>query len=161
MNLTRRQRLAATINFFMIVITPHPTEELILIHEQKKLIASMYAPGKIVYAHTPLWIDTEFESVEQAKKEITTVIIETPEYDENEECIVCPVKINTVDGKVLESKLVFIHGRNVAVINVEDGTFPLTLKIFRLGECNSPKPGVYELSSVVWKKTSSKTVPSS
>ena len=36
-----------------------------------------------------------------------------------------------------------------------DSTFPLPVKIFRLGECTSPKPGVYELSSTVWKKTTS------
>ena len=78
---------------------------------------------------------------------------------ENQKNIICPVKIETVGGKVLESKLDFIichcEEQSDVAIHVNDGTFPLCLKIFRLGECTSTKPGVYELSSVVWKKLTS------
>ena len=143
----------------MIVIIPHPTEELILIREQKKMISDIFEKGKIIYAHLPLWIPTAFETVEQAKNEIDGITINTPQYDENKECIVCPVEIKTKDGKVLESKLDFIHGlpRHYAkqsdeAINTNEKVFPLAVKIFRLGICTSPKPDVFELSSSVWKK---------
>ena len=54
----------------MTVIIPHPTEELVLIRAQKKLIKELFEPGKIIYAHTPLWIPVDFESVEEAKQKI-------------------------------------------------------------------------------------------
>ena len=137
----------------MIVIIPHPTEELVLIQTQKKLIAQVFEKGKIIYAHAPLWIPTNFETVEQAKKEIKSVTVLAPAYDENKEDLICPVRITINNGKVLESRLDFIHGgRNDAAIQFNESTFPLSLKIFRLGICTSPKPGVYELSSSVWKK---------
>ena len=158
----------------MIVITPHPTEELRLIKYQKELVRCLFTPGALVYAHQPLWIPANFESVEQAKKEIKSVNVSAPEYDEERESFICPVKIETVGGTCLESKLDFIHGlphrsaprndgtfsapRNdchcerSAAIHINKDLFPLPLKIFRLGECTSPSPGFYELSNVVWKK---------
>ncbi|MBO4532332.1 MAG: hypothetical protein J5726_01350 [Treponema sp.] len=149
----------------MIVITPHPTEELKLIKYQKELIRRLFTPGALIYAHQPLWIPAQFESIEQAKKEIKSVTVLAPEYDENGEGVFCPVRIQTVGGECLESKLDYIHGlprfaRNdehchcerSAAIHTNEDLFPLPLKIFRLGECTSPSPNVYELSSTVWKK---------
>lgn len=139
----------------MIVIALHPTEELRLIKLQKELVKEFFVPGGLVHAHQPLWIETGFESVEQAKKEITNVTILAPQYDEVEGCVVCPVKIQVANGKELESRLDFICGlpRRFVPYNEKD-IFPLALKIFRLGECTSPSPGVYELCNVVWKKLS-------
>ena len=137
----------------MIVITPHPTEELRLIKYQKELVRCLFTPGALVYAHQPLWIPANFESVEQAKKEIKSVNVSAPEYDEERESFICPVKIETVGGTCLESKLDFIHGLpRRSAIHINKDLFPLPLKIFRLGECTSPSPGFYELSNVVWKK---------
>ncbi len=141
----------------MVVIVPHPTEELRLIKYQKELIRSLFTPGALIYAHQPLWITTTFESVEQAKKEIKSVTVLAPESDENAEGIFCPVKIETLGGDCLESKLDFICGlprfaRNDTAIHTNEDLFPLSLKIFRLGECTSPSPNIYELSNVVWKK---------
>ena len=137
----------------MIVIVPHPTEELILIRAQKKLIAQLFQAKKLIYAHTPLWIETLFADVEQAKKEITGVTVLAPEYEDAEKCIVCPVVIQSESGKT-RIKLRFIEGKELPQqIDAGDcGEFPLALKIFRLGECTCPKPGVYELSNCVWKK---------
>ena len=159
----------------MVVIVPHPTEELRLIKYQKELIRSLFTPGALIYAHQPLWITTTFESVEQAKKEIKSVTVLAPEYEENGEGVFCPVKIETLGGDCLESRLNFIcglprrltaprndersvtpcHCERSAAIHTNEDIFPLSLKIFRLGECTSPSPNVYELSSTVWKKTSS------
>ena len=144
----------------MVVITPHPTEELKLIKYQKELIRRLFTSGTLIYAHQPLWIPTDFESVDQAKKEIKSVTVLASEYDEKKECIICPVKIETAGGEYLESKLDFIHGLPHYVVpepvegRNDDNIFPLPLKIFRLGECTSPSPNVYELSSTVWKKLS-------
>ena len=141
----------------MVVIVPHPTEELRLIKYQKELIRSLFTPGALIYAHQPLWITTTFESVEQAKKEIKSVTVLAPEYEENGEGVFCPVKIETLGGDCLDSRLDFICGlprfaRNDTAIHTNEDIFPLSLKIFRLGECTSPSPNVYELSSTVWKK---------
>ncbi|MBR5400440.1 MAG: hypothetical protein IK102_01405 [Treponema sp.] len=139
----------------VIVIALHPTEELRLIKLQKELVKEFFVPGGLVHAHQPLWIETGFESVDQAKKEIKSVSILAPEYED--EWVVCPVKIEKVDGSVFEGKLNFIDGlpHRSAPSNDEGAqTFPLALKIFRLGECTSPSPGVYELCNVVWKKLS-------
>ena len=158
----------------MIVIVPHRDLELKLINAQKKLIKEIFKGDNEItpYAAMPLWIPVDFKTVEEAKAEITKVTVLAPKYDEDEECFVCPVKIECVGVDVLESKLDFIHGlprrcaprndtgpschceRSVA-IQAYDETFPLSLKIFRLGECTSPKPGVYELASTVWKKLTS------
>ena len=139
----------------MIVLTPHPTEELKLIKYQKELVRRLFTPGALIYAHQPLWIPANFESVEQAKKEIKSVTISAPEYDEERECYICPVKIETVGGTCLESKLDFIHELpRRSAIHINKDLFPLPLKIFRLGECTSPSPGFYELKNTVWKKLS-------
>ena len=147
----------------MIVIVPHRDLELKLINAQKKLIKEIFKGdnGITPYAAMPLWIPVDFKTVEQAKGEITKVTVLAPEYDD-EGCLVCPVKIECAGGDVLESKLDFVRGlprhyapRNDVAIQAYDETFPLSLKIFRLGECTSPKSGVYELASTVWKKLTS------
>ena len=143
----------------MIVIVPHRDLELKLITAQKKIIKEIYDCNieMIPYAVMPLWIQTDFESVDDAKKEITHVSILAPEYDDEQKGLVCPVEIKTVDG-IVKSKLNFISGLPHFVVpepvegRNDDKTFPRPVKIFRLGECTSPKPGVYELSSTVWKK---------
>ena len=146
----------------MIVIVPHRDLELKLITAQKKIIKEIYDCNieMIPYAVMPLWIQTDFESVDDAKKEITHVSILAPEYDDEQKGLVCPVKIEKKNGNIFESELNFISGlprhceeRSDVAIQAYDDTFPLPVKIFRLGECTSPKPGVYELSSPVWKKT--------
>ena len=158
----------------MIVIVPHRDLELKLINAQKKIIKEIFDFNNdvIPYASMPLWIPTEFETVDEAKNAITKVTVLSPKYDEKKEGFFCPVQIETNDGNILESKLNFIHGlprsarndahwprhceeHSDAAIHFDEGTFPLSLKIFRLGECTSPKSGLFELSSPVWKKLTS------
>ena len=141
----------------MIVIVPHRDLELKLINAQKKIIKENFDYDKkiIPYAAMPLWIPTNFATVEDAKNAITKVTVMAPEFDINKEGIFCPVQISTNNGNILESKLNFITGlprRSAPRNDIGDDTFPLPVKIFRLGECTSPKPGVYELSSTIWKK---------
>ena len=139
----------------MIVIVPHRDLELKLINAQKKIIKEIFDFNNdvIPYASMPLWIPTEFETVDEAKNTISKVTVMAPEYDENKEVLFCPVQIETGGGTILKSKFDFIrHCERSAAIHFDEEIFPLSLKIFRLGECTSPKPGVYELSSPVWKK---------
>ena len=137
----------------MIVIIPHQDIELKLIQAQKKIIAQL-ADNKdiIVYPAMPLWINTKFESVEDAKNQIKKATILNPEFDDVEKLLICPVEIETADG-ILKSKLNFVNGLSRCAL--KDEVFPLEVKIFRLGEASSSKPGVYELSNTKWVKLTS------
>ena len=144
----------------MIVIVPHPDLELKLINAQKKIIRQIFDINNqiIPYSAMPLWIHTNFESVQQAKAKITGITILAPEYDVQKGCLVCPVEIKIDDG-IINSRLDFIYGvprhceeRNDVAIHIDDSPFPLPVKIFRLGECTSSKPGVFELSNTKWVK---------
>ncbi len=143
----------------MIVIAPHSDLELKLINAQKKIIRQIFDNNnqEIPYSAMPLWIQTNFESVQQAKQKIADITILAPEYDVQKGCLVCPVEIKTYDG-IVNSSLDFIHlrrhceERSDVAIHIADTTFPLPVKIFRLGECTSSKPGVFELSNTKWVK---------
>ena len=152
----------------MIVISLHPTEELKLIKYQKELVRCLFSPGALIYAHQPLWIPTTFTSVQEAKDNITGVTLTGLEYDEKSKMIVCigevalrePHGPQKKSGSLSLSKghskfpLLHLEGDipNVQAVLQDTQLFPLPLKIFRLGECTSPSPGVYELKNVVWKK---------
>ena len=131
----------------MVVLSPHPTEELKLIKYQKELIRRLFTPGTIVYAHQPLWIPVDFESVQEAKEKITGVTLTGVEYDEKNKIVMCV-------GEGVKFPLIHIEGDipNVQAALADTSLFPLPLKIFRLGECTSPSPNVYELKNIVWKK---------
>ena len=131
----------------MVVLSPHPTEELKLIKYQKELIRRLFTPGTIVYAHQPLWIPVDFESVQEAKEKITGVTLTGVEYEEKNKIVMCV-------GEGVKFPLIHIEGDipNVQAALADTSLFPLPLKIFRLGECTSPSPNVYELKNIVWKK---------
>lgn len=130
-----------------IVIALHPTEELRLIKYQKELVRRLFTPGVLIYAHQPLWIPVDFESLQEAKESIMGVTLTGVEYDEKNKMVVCV-------GEGVKFPLIHIKGDtpNVQAALQDAPLFPLPLKIFRLGECTSPSPNVYELSNVVWKK---------
>ena len=96
----------------MIVIAPHQDLELKLINAQKKIIRQIFDINNqiISYSAMPLWIRTEFESVQQAKEKIMGITILAPEYAVQKGCLVCPVEIKTDDG-IVNSSLDFIHLR--------------------------------------------------
>ena len=139
----------------MIVIVPHPTEELLLIHEQKKLISKLFTKNQIIYSHIPLWIPTDFETIDQAKNQIKKITLLAPQNNPKEKCIICPVHIET-QVNIIKSALRFIECpdslQHDLSFSEEQEIFPLNLKIFRLGECESPSPNVCELKNTVWKK---------
>ena len=146
----------------MIVVAPHPTEELKLIKYQKALIKKLFVPGVIIYAHQPLWIETDFTSVQEAKESITGVTLTGVEYDESSGIITGKVmidpRVKPEDDKKIITKQPLIHIKgtipNIQSVLQDTSLFPLPLKIFRLGECTCPSPGVYELKNTVWKKLS-------
>ena len=144
----------------MIVIAPHSDLELKLINAQKKIIRQIFDNNnqEIPYSAMPLWIHTNFESVQQAKEKIMGITILAPEYAVQKGSLVCAVEIKTNDG-IINSRLDFIYSvprhceeRSDVAIHITDPTFPLPVKIFRLGECTSSKPGVFELSNTKWVK---------
>ena len=126
---------------------------------KKKIIKQIFDYDKkiIPYAAMPLWIPTEFTTIEEAKNTISKVTVMAPEYDENKEGLFCHVQIETAGENVFESKLDFIPGlprfarndddgttplrhceeRSDVAIHLDESTFPLSLKIFRLGECTA------------------------
>ncbi len=138
------------------VIVPHPTEELKLIKYQKELVRRLFTPGTLVYAHQPLWIPVDFKSVQEAKEKITGVTLTGVEYDEKNKMVMCVGEVALRQAQGPQFILPFIHLEgdipNVQAVLQDASLFPLSLKIFRLGECTSPSPNVYELSNVVWKK---------
>ena len=142
-----------------IAVAPHPTEELKLIKYQKELVRRLFTPGTLVYAHQPLWIPTNFTSVQEAKEKITGINLTGMEYDEKNKMVVCVGEVALREPQGPQFILPFIHLEgdipNVQAVLQDTQLFPLPLKIFRLGECTSPSPNVYELSNVVWKKLSS------
>ena len=142
-----------------IAVAPHPTEELKLIKYQKELVRRLFTPGTLVYAHQPLWIPTNFTSVQEAKEKITGITLTGMEYDEKNKMVVCVGEVALREPQGPQFILPFIHLEgdipNVQAVLQDTQLFPLPLKIFRLGECTSPSPNVYELSNVVWKKLSS------
>lgn len=145
-----------------IVLVPHRDLELKLIRQQKAFIKQFFCKENLMYACIPLWIPVNFNNVDEAKKEIIKVTVQTLDFDEEEKLFFCPVKIETKNAEQL-CKLPFVKllNDNTSLIkelwnkdqsNFNDDFFPLDIKIFRLGICTSPKPGIYELSSPVWKK---------
>ncbi len=78
----------------MIVIAPHPTEELRLINYQKELVRRLFTPGALIYAHQPLWFPVDFASVQEAKECITGVTLTGVEYDVDAGVINVLVKID-------------------------------------------------------------------
>ena len=146
----------------MIVIAPHPTEELKLIKYQKALIKKLFVPDVIIYAHQPLWIETDFTSVQEAKESITGVTLTGIEYDEKNKRIVVLGEVALRQAQEPHAEqmqktwfpLIHTEGNIPDIQSVLQDTslFPIHLKIFRLGECSSPSPEIYELSSTVWKK---------
>ncbi len=146
----------------MVVIKLHPTEELKLINCQKELVRRLFTPGALIYAHQPLWFPVDFASVQEAKECITGVTLTGVEYDEDAGVINVLVKIDPrgtlrqAQGPHTKLPLLHIEGDipNVQAALKDTPPFPLPLKIFRLGECTSPSPGVYELRNIIWKKLS-------
>ncbi|MCR4899642.1 MAG: hypothetical protein K5907_02375 [Treponema sp.] len=145
-----------------IVIVPHPTEELLLIKLQKKLIRQFFTSDGLIFACQPLWIPSVFETVEAAKAEITQITLQNPEFDSDKNQIFCPVKIQSKNkaDKLCDqtSTLPLVQFENAtapaAPMLKKEELFPLSLKIFRLGESSSPCNGLHELTAAVWKKLS-------
>lgn len=85
----------------MVVIIPHPTEELKLIKFQKELIKLLNFEGKVYYAHQPVWFELPEEFSADSKtdlknigKHINQITVFSPEYHKDD--VVIPIMINEV-----------------------------------------------------------------
>ncbi|MCR5189273.1 MAG: hypothetical protein K6C97_10085 [Treponema sp.] len=141
----------------MLVVIPHPTEELKLIRFQKELIKEVNQGGCILYAHQPLWIELEDfsagskEELKKLSKEISSISFSSLEMDDED------VFLNTeVDfqGKKFLYQLPLLHlykGKMPSVLSnkkcpVEE------LKIFRLGIPYQYSETSKSLDDFVWHK---------
>lgn len=153
----------------MVVIIPHPTEELKLIKLQKKLIQNLFSNDLIIYRQIPLLIELPFEEIQQIKNTISSVVISQPVYNCKTNQITCPAEI-TVENTTLHSELALLNikfnntnenGQSESfnsqkflqcLQNEKDSQFPMSLSIFKLALCSKPQKGMYQISSVCWKK---------
>ena len=104
----------------MVVIIPHPTEELIFAKLQKQLISELFEDGRIMYAVKPLWIEvnTVVEPVETtAEHELSEVCgilskIELGDFEISEGSIFIPVTITTETAQ---------HNSKLTLVNLHSG----------------------------------------
>ena len=153
----------------MVVIIPHPTEELKLIKLQKKLIQNLFSNDLLIYRQIPLLIELPFEEIPQIKNSISELIISQPVFKAQTNQISCPVEI-TAGNTTLHSELTLLNLKfnNTdkkwqsessisekllqSLQNEKDSQFPMSLSIFKFALCSKPQKGMYQISSVCWKK---------
>lgn len=144
----------------MIVIIPHPTEELKLIKLQKQLISALNKNGTVYYSSTPLCIDLQACSPElpvkpqlkTAADSITDISFLRLIADKD---ISIEVTINTKEG-TLQKTLPFLkHYKGPVVLQADIDAFILPfkeLRIFRIAKKNLPSPVSSAIADSVWKK---------
>jgi len=143
----------------MMVVIPHPTEELKLIKLQKSLIADLNTAATIYVASIPLWIDFPFSDSESyTKNELKTITKSIKEitlgelqYSSNE--VYIPVSIKT-DAAEIKTKLSFLKLYKGAdsnpALNFEQPV--KKIKIFRLGIPEDLSTNSKAIKDFVWCK---------
>lgn len=109
----------------MVVIIPHPTEELKLINFQKKLIEQFNSDdGKTIwYAHTPMWFfvpKIDYASTSELKdfiKQIEKIWAERPFFSDSNNEVIMPILLKT-KKETLKIEFPLIH--KLKSINTED-----------------------------------------
>lgn len=144
----------------MIVIIPHPAEELKLIKFQKQLISLLNKNGTVYYPALPMWIDfqetTEALPVKQQLKSAAESIkqISFSKLIASKDIFI-EIKIET-DAKVFCTKLCILRyykGNEATQADIETATLPfLQLKIFRTAKKNLLSPVTCTTADSVWKK---------
>lgn len=149
----------------MVVIIPHPTEELKLINFQKELISDFFSEDRIIYSSYPLWIELpDFFEVQnpdiQSLKNLANSIIEVTlgELEITQDIIQVPVYIKTTEN-LFTSKLtlVILHSgnsfseRDLELCRQKNQPVNL-LKIFRLGVMQEDGPHAKSISKSIWCK---------
>lgn len=149
----------------MLVIIPHPTEELKLIKFCKELISVFSKDDSFFYRTIPLWIklDNPFFSVENDLKtiadKITSISLSKPDIKGNE--VFCPVCVEYNNHQIITNLSLLKFSQEI----IDDKTklnllkklaaseiFPMQLKIFRIGYSVEVSSNSQAISSSVWKK---------
>lgn len=139
----------------MIVIIPHPTEELKLIHFQKELINLYNSDDVILYSSQVLWIEMENfsaetkENLKSISKDIKKVTLSS--LLEDDDSLFIKVEIEYQDKKLISRMpLLKLYRGKLPPINKK---CPVeNLKIFRLGIPSVYEKNVKSLSDFVWHK---------
>lgn len=144
----------------MVVIIPHPTEELKLIKFQKELIRQLNTDSKVYYAHQTLWLKLSENFSASTKSElkaigqsISQINFFPPEYQNDD--VVIPVMI---DGTKFFLPLVHLYKKN-GNKGPESNSLPSlpscpvsSLKIFRIAISEQLSENSQVLTDSVWIK---------
>ena len=154
----------------MIVITPHQDDELKIINIQNKVLQAL-KPFHIYIETNPLWPILEVTSCEDIKKlkelgkTIKEISIPSLYFEHNIVMIKCIIK---KEGKVQDCSFPiaspYLEKNNEKELNlneeeinkelkkIAEETLPLSLKIFKIGNTNSPTNNSICLSNFCWVK---------
>ena len=147
----------------MLVLIPHPAEELKLINYQKEIISLLYSEKSIIYSAAPFWIEvpevltnTADTNLKALANTIDEVILNDAEVFPDR--IDLPVTIKS-SGKYFNSKLtlVILHKgqefSDKAIQLLSQKNQPVkALKVFRLGIVQNEGPHAKSISKSVWCK---------
>lgn len=143
----------------MIVIIPHPSEELKLIKYQKELISKLNKSGQIYYAVTPIYIELSQDySLYSTTKELKNIANQISKVEllklEVKEHIYIEVLIR-INEKDIKISVPFLRLYRTTEINnkVDFPELPVKeLKIFRVAKKNLLSPVSSSIADSVWKK---------
>lgn len=143
----------------MIVIIPHPTEELKIIRLQKALLQKLNTSGNIFYAISPLWLElpqnycgTTKDDLKLVASKITSISTGRLSFFESK--VVLTVLLN-MDNETLELKLPLLqlYKGNADNLSFSDYEVPVKeLKVFRVGNATLLSPVSKAITEFVWKK---------
>ena len=148
----------------MLVIIPHPTEELKLINYQKNLLSLLNTNGNIYYQQHPLWIelDRAFQAedkhnLKEFSKQLKEIKLFQPE--EKNKNIVIPIKytilFNNSESEIIsELPFLYLYKKNSSEnISVPLPSLPVTqLKIYRLAIAEKTSSVSAEIQEFIWVK---------
>ena len=153
----------------MTVIIPHPDDQLKIVKYQKDLLTQLIA-GSIqgessgpCFRKPPVWIPLPSQFASSSKEELKRIDINRVEIHAPEVCsgrLVSKVVIETAGGTV-ETEYVHLWGmkENASLPDNDSGekkilTFPMNIRIFRLGIAETLSENTSAISESIWKKIS-------
>ena len=152
----------------MLVVIPHPSENLKLIKLQKNMISALVKKGFSVYRQLPLWIplydDAQYseaknkkEVLKTAGKELKEIIIENAFYSPEAAQLKLKITIKT-NASCIEKEMPFIHFTEKTAPETSASFSELLslpekiiLKIFRIG-ISGQEGKAHFIKEAVWIK---------
>jgi hypothetical protein len=158
------------------VIVPHPTEMLLLIREQKKLVYELNSVALnanntgpcIVFPHYPLWCTYISGEPEKPGSELSSFTIRAPVIKGNS--IMFPCRVTTKTGRNLENCIIYAASFNkettllsfvpeqvpfIKKIIERHASFSLPCRIFQVAATEIKNTG-WQVTESIWIKTPQK-----